>query len=33
MTEPNISGQDQAILELLENGARLNAQDLADILN
>lgn len=33
MTEPNISGQDQAILELLENDARLNAQDLADILN
>lgn len=33
MTEPNISGRDQSILELLENDARLNAQDLADILN
>lgn len=32
MTEGNISANDQAILELLENDARLDARDLADIL-
>ena len=32
MAEGNISANDQAILELLENDARLDARDLADIL-